>query len=382
MTLSDLRQRVRDKSVLIFGIVVPLALMGVLNLVVGGAMDPELDDVTVAASVPEGDELGATLLAVLEEIQVVEVTVEQVRADQVRPRAESGEATIGVIVPDGFAGAVTAGQAVQVQVIEGDGAGLEGDVVIAVLQGVLDRMAAGAQAAHAAFRLGVPPAELATLAEAVAQSESQIAVVQGETAAEQLDPSASLVAGQAGLFLMFTVGFGVLGLLTEREQGTLARLRSMPMHPGLIVLAKGLVSFVLGVVATSILLTIGSLLFDVDFGSIAPVAVLIVCAVTATTSLMFTVIRVARTAEQAQIAQSILALVLGIAGGAFFPISATGAAAVLLDLNPVAAFIRGLGITAGGGGLADIGVPVATLLGFAVVAGAVSRLTPDRGGAL
>ena len=37
------------------------------------------------------------------------------------------------------------------------------------------------------------------------------------------------MAGQAGLFLLFTVGFGVTGLLAEREPGTLARLRSMPM---------------------------------------------------------------------------------------------------------------------------------------------------------
>ena len=46
-------------------------------------------------------------------------------------------------------------------------------------------------------------------------------------------------------------------------------------------------------------------------------------------------------------AQSILAMVLGIAGGAFFPVQGTGLAATLLDLNPIGAFIRGLGISAG-----------------------------------
>jgi ABC-2 type transport system permease protein len=54
----------------------------------------------------------------------------------------------------------------------------------------------------------------------------------------------------------------------------------------------------------------------------------------------------------------------------------------VLDLNPVAAFMRGLGITAGGGGITDIGVPVAIMLGFAVVMVVRPALVPDRGAAL
>ena len=41
--------------------------------------------------------------------------------------------------------------------------------------------------------------------------------------------------------------------------------------------------------------------------------------------------------------------------------------------------LRGLGTTSGGGGLGDIGVPVAIMLGFVVVMLVVSRLVPDRG---
>jgi ABC-2 type transport system permease protein len=51
----------------------------------------------------------------------------------------------------------------------------------------------------------------------------------------------------------------------------------------------------------------------------------------------------------------------------------------VLDLNPVAALLRGLGTTSGGGGVADIGIPVAIMLGFAVVMLLASRLVPDRG---
>ena len=124
-----------------------------------------------------------------------------------------------------------------------------------------------------------------------------------------------------------------------------------------------------------------SLFFDVSFGSPLVVGVLILAVVAASTSLMFIVVKVAKTAEQAGVAQSILAVSLGIAGGAFFPITATGWFATLLDLNPIAAFTRGLGISSGGGGLADIGAPVSIMLGFAVVTFIVAALVPDRSNA-
>jgi ABC-2 type transport system permease protein len=95
-------------------------------------------------------------------------------------------------------------------------------------------------------------------------------------------------------------------------------------------------------------------------------------------SLTFVVARLVRAAEQANIAQSMLAIVLGIAGGAFFHIDAAGWICALMDLNPIAAFIRGLGITAAGGGLADLGAPLAIMLGFAAAATLASRLLPDR----
>jgi ABC-2 type transport system permease protein len=288
---------------------------------------------------------------------------------------------LAVVVPDDFTAAVTGGRAATVAVVEGEDAGIEAGVVETVIGSFLDRVDASTRAATAGAIAGLDPAGLAAVAQDGLALAPSFTTRAGEAASEQLTFSGSLVAGQAGLFLLFTVGFGVLGLLTEREQGTLARLRSMPMRPGLVVAAKTLTAFVLGVAATAVLLGAGSLLFDVNFGSPVVVAVLVLGVVAAAVSLVFVVARVARTAEQAQIAQSILAMVLGMSAGAFFPVVATGVLGQVLDLNPIAAFMRGLGIAAGGGGLADVGQPLAVMAGFAVVAALASRLIPDRGAA-
>ena len=382
MTASDLRQRIRDKSVIIFALVVPLALMFVFNLTFGGTQDITLDEIDVAVSLPDDDPLASAFIDTSFGIGAVDVNRTSARADEVRNLVASGDAALGIVVPEGFGASITGGAGAVVDVVQGDSGELESAVVITIMQAVLDRMNAGTVAAIAGAQLGVPPDHLTELAQTAATAGPTYEITEGETSNEQLSSSASLVAGQAGLFLLFTVGFGVLGLLAERQQGTLARMHSMPMHPGLIVAAKSLVSYILGVVATTVLLVVGGAFFDVSFGSPLAVAALVLSVVAAGVSLMFIIARVARTAEQANISQSILAMVLGMSAGAFFPITAGGVLGQIMDLNPIAAFMRGLGITSGGGGVGDIGTPVLIMLGFAVVAAAASRLVPDRGAAL
>lgn len=386
MTSFDLRQRLRDKSVVLFALVVPLALMSVLHLIMGNLIDDELEPVTVAIAA-EADGLGAGIRGALESTDL-DLTLDERSADAVRDDVDAGRAELGIIVPTGpegthgqpaEAGGSTDGDEATVTVVAGDSGGPEVGIVLAVVRAAVDRHNAVGVVGRAGGALDLAPNVLGDVTAQVGAGRPDIGFEEGRAPSEQLGAGASLVAGQAGLFLIFTVSFGVLGLIAEREQGTMPRLRSMPMPTGLIVAAKALVGLVLGFVATSVLLLLGSWLFDISFGPAPLVGLVVLAAVVAATSLIFLIARVARTGEQASIAQTIFAVVLGIAGGSFFPIAATGWGAVVLDLNPIAAFVRGLGITAGGGGLDQLGTPLVTMLGFAAVMALAARLVPDRG---
>jgi len=382
LTASDLRQRVRDRSVLIFALVVPMALMTVFNLVFSATEDLDIKPVTVAVSAAADDEMAQVLTDVVKDLDgtdELDVTVHEVDAATGRQQVEDGAAAIALVVPDDFGQAAQAGEPVTVEAVRGDEAGIEADIVLSVVDGTLDQIASGTVTARAALAEGVSHDDIGAIVEQATTGGPAYDLTREQASDEQLDTGAALVAGQAGLFLLFTVSFGVNGLLVDRESGTLARLRSMPIPGWVVVASKALVSFVLGVVATGVLLALGGYLFDADFGSPSAVAVLVVCAAAAGTSVMFLIVRVARTSEQAAIATSIVALVLGIGGGAFFPVSATGPLSGALDLNPVSALLRGLGTTSSGGGLVDIGVPVAIMLGFVAVMLLASRLVPDRG---
>lgn len=382
LTATDLKQRIRDRSVIIFALVVPLALMFVFNLAFGSTDELEIEAVTVVVSAPAGDEMAGVVTEVVRSLdgqEDLEVTVDEADSADARARVEDGDAALALLVPDGFGKAVRAGEPVTVEAVRDDESGIEADIVLSVVDGLLDGLADGTVTARAALAAGIPPDQLAQLAEEAVSGGPAYDLRQGEAASEQLSSGAALVAGQAGLFLLFTVSFGVTGLLIERENGTLARLRSMPMPVTYVVVSKALVSLTLGVVATTVLLTAGGYLFDADFGSPLAVGSLVVAVSLAGTSVMFLIARAARTSEQASVMTSIVALVLGIAGGAFTPIASSGAVSTVLDLNPVSALLRGLGITSAGGGVTDLGVPLAIMLGFATVMLVASRLVPDRG---
>ena len=379
MVLSDLRQQVLDKSFVIFGLVVPFALMWVFSLVFTPLAD-DLEPITVAVSAPAEDQVAQVIPQTLQEIDPaqLDVRVETATADEVADRVDAGTAGAGIVVPEDFGAALAAGAAPEVVVHWPEDAGVEADVVTSVVDGVLTQLTATSRTAWALDDLGATQEEMGqALGEGV--DGPAVSWVAGETADEQLTPSASIVAGQAGFFLLFTVGFGVLGLIVEREWGTLPRLLSMPIPGWWPALSKGLSSFVLGVVATAVLLLAGSLVFDdVALGSPWPIGVLLVAVVAAATSIGFVIAKVARSAEQAGVAQTIVAITLGMSGGSFFRVPSSGTIGTVLEVNPVAALGRGLGITSGGGGVADLTPVLLTMLVFTLAMLLLARVVPGR----
>lgn len=379
MTASDLRQRVRDKSVLIFGLVVPFALMWVFNLLFADIGSAEsLSPVTVGVVGDTEDPVVAGFLDVVAGIDAVDITVESVTEADLAAAVEDEELSIGLVFPADFGTALQTGGSPEVEAVTAGNPGLSEQVVLSVATGFLDQVANATRTATAAAVSGLPADQIAAIAQQVATAAPTVVADVGEGSDEQLSLQGYLVAGQTALFMFFTVGFGVIGYLQERDDGTLPRLQSMPFPPSSILLAKTLVSFVLGMAATTVLLGAGSAFFDVGFGAVLPVVVLVVAAVAATTSLVLLVTKVVTTAEQAQIANSVLGLVLGILGGAFFPIGGSGWLALVSDLTPPAAFIRGLGITSGGGGVADLATPLAILGGFMAGSVLLFFVLPDR----
>jgi len=129
----------------------------------------------------------------------------------------------------------------------------------------------------------------------------------------------------------------------------------------------------------AVLVVATSVLMGASWGDPLGVALLVVTGVLAATGVTAVVASLAKTVEQAGSWQAVIAVTLGLLGGAFFPISQVGGVATLLSrLTPHAWFLRGLADMAGGGGVSAALPSAAALLVFAVVAGAVAALRVGR----
>jgi len=122
-----------------------------------------------------------------------------------------------------------------------------------------------------------------------------------------------------------------------------------------------------------------SLLLGAKWGSPVGVALLVLAGVLAAIGVMALVATLAKTAEQAGSWQSIIAVVLGMLGGVFFPISqAPGILPKLSLLTPQAWFMRGLSDLAGGDGWTVVLPAVLAMCVFAAVTGAIAAVRLDR----
>jgi ABC-2 type transport system permease protein len=83
---------------------------------------------------------------------------------------------------------------------------------------------------------------------------------------EDLETSAMMVPALAGLILIF-VGMLItsLGVVRERQAGTLEQLAVMPFRPRDVFIGKIAPYFLVGTLDLTIILTVGTLLFDVPF---------------------------------------------------------------------------------------------------------------------
>lgn len=386
ITGKDLRQRFRDRSVIVIAFVVPLGLAFVFNLLFGG-LDEGLGEVRLGIADLDRQQVGQAftqdyLPRVAEglrtddsDLQVVEVP----SANEARSDVESGALDAAVVVPPDATTALDEGDGVVFEVVTHPDEALAGQVVASLTDQFAQQARGQLGARVLAERAQLSEEQARELAATMAGVQGRIRLDQSVQADSGMDTGTYLTAGMAVFFLFFTVQFGVLGYLEERDAGTLPRLLAAPISRAQVLAAKALVSLVVGVVATGALLVAAVPLLGASWGNPALVGILVVAAVLAATSLVAAVGAVARTAEQANVWQSVIAVVLGMLGGSFFPLADGGGLLARLSLaTPHAWFLRGLRSVSAGGGFGDVALPVLAMLAFGAVVGAAGLLLSRR----
>jgi ABC-2 type transport system permease protein len=370
---KDLRLRLRDRSVFLLGLVAPLVLATVLNVTVGGA-DAGFQ-LRLGLVDADGGPVAAGFDALAGQLEADGVAVVSRFADDADARraVDAGEVSAAVVLPAGLSAAVAAGAPAELVVIGAPEAPVGTQVARSIAEAFAHRLDADRVAAATVAVLDARPPDAATVAEVTAAAAGRppaVTVADDPLAARGFDFGTFFAIGLSVFFLFFTVQFGVLGVMEEREQGTMGRLLAAPITPSSVLVGKLGASVALGAVSMVVLIVATTVLLGARWGPVGPVAVLVAMGVLSAVALTALIMTLARTSEQAGSYATLVAVVLGVLGGTFFPV---GLGSPVLDLlsraTPHRWLVDGFRSASLGEGLGGIADSVIALAVFVVVVG-------------
>jgi ABC-2 type transport system permease protein len=377
IAVKDLRQKLRDRSVLLMAVLAPLGLAFLFS-----TMLPSQDTFHTAYAVVnlDGGEIAKGLvdgpLAGLQAAGVADLTTLTTEADA-RAAVDAGDVAAAIVIPVGFTAAVQAGAPAQLLVIGGPSS-LSAEIARSVLAGFGSQVTAVQVAVGTALAAAgeAPDPSLAReLAAAAIAAPAPIVLTTGETADRTASSKTYYGASMAVMFVFFAAQFGVLSLLAERRNGTLARMLAAPIAPATILLGKVLVSMVVASISMTVIVLATTFLMGADWGDPLAVAALVLAVALAASGIATLIVGFAKTEEQAGSFIAVVALTLAVFGGSFFPMSqAPEAMTALSFLTPHAWFLRGVNDLAAGGGIAVVGPSLAVLVAVGVITGGIGLL--------
>jgi ABC-2 type transport system permease protein len=380
---KDFKLRLRDRSVFILAIITPLALAYIFHLAFGnvfsaGNLDLEvglvdLDDSQVSQSLGEVltalDADGTLVLSEFDEVAEAEAAV------------EDGDVGAVIELDAGLGDAVIAGEPFTVRVVGDVDSPTTTDVASSIASEFGSALERAQLSVATAVGLGEAPSpeSVAGLGQEAAQRPPAFSFIDVSAETRQLDPNTFYAAGMAVFFLFFTVQFGVVGILEEKQAGTMSRLLAAPINHASVVAGKALLSFALGVISMAVLMVATHFLMDAEWGPPLGVALLVVTGVLAATAIMGVIAGAATSADGAGNLGAIIAVTLGMLGGTFFPVGqGNDVLSALSYLTPHAWFMRGLADLSGGAEWTAALPAAGALLLFALVFGAVAWFMLQR----
>ena len=372
-----LRQRLRDRSAIIFAVLTPLGLAFAFSAVIPD-FTPTFHT-TVAVVDEDGGQLAQALiqgpLQHLVTAGIADIKILDTEADA-RYAVSDGQAGAAVVIPAGFSDAIGSGSPTRIRVLGGDNP-VSREVVRATVTSFANQVGATQLTLQTVVATGgaVDAASAARISEAL-QADVPIAVTEATAERRQATLATFYGAAMAIMFVFFATQYGALAILTERRVGTLNRLLAAPISQGSVILGGSIAGLLLGLLAMTVLVAATTLLAHASWGPPPLVGALIVAAVIAAVGISTLVATLAKTVEQAGSLNAIVALCLSAIGGVFIPLSQAPEILARVSLiTPHAWFLRAIDtLSVPTAGLADILPSVLVLTGMGVATGAVGLL--------
>jgi ABC-2 type transport system permease protein len=340
--VKEVRQLARDR--LTFGMIVGIPLMQMLLF--GYAINFDVRSLRAAVVDDAGTSLSRRFIADLQASGVVDFVAPSAGIGQLRRRMSAGEISVGVYVPPDFERRVIDGSRPAAQLLV-DGS-----------EPMVDSVARGLASVPLPRRDGVYGKPASMLEVRTEYNPERRTAVQ-------------IVPALIGLILNMTmVIFTAAAIVRERERGNLELLIATPIRSWELMTGKLLPYVAIGLVQTTLILAVGSLLFDVPVnGSLLDLYLAALLFIAATLTLGLVISTLARTQFQAFQLAFFTVLPSILLSGFMFPFDGMPKVAQwlaqLLPLTHFTDMVRAIVLR--GAPIADLVRPAAKLLVFLAV---------------
>ncbi|HVV37786.1 MAG TPA: ABC transporter permease [Acidimicrobiales bacterium] len=374
---KDLRQRVRDRSALVIGIIAPVVIAGVMALAFGSSASFHY---TLAVVDQDHGIVSAGVIQALRQPALADVVSLRPysSADAASAAVKSGKVQAGLVIPPGFSASMTGASPLGMTTLSSVDQVMAASVTTSLVRSFAAQLNADRLAFTTAVAAGALPSP--ALQAAVAKLTIPLQVVQQPLGARAVSAIGYFSPAMATFFLLFIISYTARSFFVERSQGTVERMRASPVRPLAIVAGKALSVLVFGGVSLATVAVITSAAFGAYWGSPLPVATVCLALVVAVMCLTTLVIGLARTQRQAEGVASLIVFGLALLGGNFMYVSAAPSIMRRLALlTPNGWAMRAfMDLSTTGGGFRTIAEPVLAIAVFSAIVGALAVALAPR----
>ena len=376
---KDLRQRVRDRSAIVLGLLAPIAIAALMSVAFRGV---ESFHFTLGINDADHGPVAAALVEALHRpgLSTIVTSRNCASPEVCRVAVRDRKIDAALLVPARFSAAAAGDRPEALTTVTGVDNAMAGTVTASIASSFVAQLNADRLSVATALAAGAPASDAGRLQSLVARLRIPLSTVDRPLGARELKAVSYYSPGMAIFFLLFMVAFSSRSFFVDRSQGMIERIRAAPVRPVEILLGKALSVFVYGVVSLGVIAVVTSLAFGADWGSPVAAGALCVALTIAVVSLTALVIGVARTQRQAESVASVVIFGLALLGGNFVFLSAAPPIMRTLALaTPNGWALRGFtDLATVGGGLGTVVLPLVAILAFAAAVGTAAVLLAPR----
>ena len=344
MFLYEFKMTLREREVLFWMFIFPIAMILILGFVFGSSGDIKLE---VGVVDLDDSQVSRAIVQALESIDAIVVT--EGGEEEERAALKDDDRSAVIIIDEGFGDKVMQGRTGEIAMIVNQSDVNTAQIASGVVKGRIEEIGRG--------MVNVP--------EVITVNEEQ------EEDVEDFEYVDFMVPGVLALVIMFG---GIMGYSEEvavrREKGILRRVKVSPISLPTFLGAGMSIVLIVALIQAVILLILGSLVFSIKInGNYFYMAVVVIIGAASFVALGFMISSLTKNSKSAMLAANAVAMPMMFLSGIFFSVewvpAALGVIARMLPLYYFGDALREVMIN--GANLADVWIDLVVLIGFGLV---------------